>query len=221
MNKYIKSPDSFASLSAKLLVKELGDEILDWEWEALWKAIYDRGVKLDDLGKVKVQSYLATSMNPIVVWEVNTFENIVLASNNVYPIPEITQDATPFELGWGLLELADYLYTTDIVQKHQKIKWGDDVLCYVAACLRENGWLIAPRPLEFAQEQLDKINQNTSLKSKVLFEWGRIRGGDLQSVKIPITDEISMQLRRLRDFSIYLSLKISSFRDHKKELQLK
>ena len=220
MNNYIKTPDSFASLSAKLVIREFGDEVLDWEWEALWKSIHDRGIKLNDLGKVKIQSYLATSMNPIAVWEVNTFENIVLASNNVYPIPEITQDATPFELGWGLLELADYLYTQEIVLKHQKIKLGDDILCYIAACLKENGWLIAPRPLDFAQEELDRINENTSLKSKIMFEWGRIKGGDLQSTRIPIKDEVSVQLRRLRDFSIYLALKINSFRDHKKELNL-
>ena len=53
-----------------------------------------------------------------------------------------------------------------------------------------------------------------------MFEWGRIKGGDLQSTRIPIKDEVSVQLRRLRDFSIYLALKINSFRDHKKELNL-
>jgi hypothetical protein len=80
--------------------------------------------------------------------------------------------------------------------------------------------MVAPVPLVMAQERLDEINHNTELKEKVLFEWSKISHNDLENLKVPATNEVNMQLRRLRDFQIYLQFKSDQFMRHKTDLSL-
>lgn len=211
--KYLTKDDSFASLSALALKRELGEEISKWDPEVLWISLASDGIKLSDITKAKINSFLAIDVNPMVIWEINTFQNTVLAANNVYPLTEIVQECTPFELAWGLIEIRDYLITQEIVGSTQKIKWGDDITKYIAACLWNSGWLIAPKPLSMAQESLDVINKNLHLKEQILF--------NLNKNTLPtVEDEVSIQVSRIKEYNHELEIKFKEFSLHREKLDL-
>lgn len=216
--KYVDDTDAFASLSARLILKEYGNDSSSWELESLWKTLEEDQIALDDLVKVKIASFLALKENPMALWEINTFQNTVLAASNIYPIPGITQEATPYDIGWGVLEITDYLLNINKIPEGRVIKWGTEVESYIVSSLKYNGWFIAPYPIGFCQETLDSVNKNIGVKPKLLFEWDKIKDKDLSTLEIPQDDEIGVQLNRLRNYRVYLKIKYQTFLQHKQDL---
>jgi hypothetical protein len=218
---YLNSKDSFASLGALLVRSKYGADVVTWELETLWEEI-DRETEapFEDLAKVKLSAFLVMEVNPMCLWEVNTFQNTILAASNSYPIPEMIQEASAVDLAWGMFEIAQYLRVVGSTNKSTKLVWGSDVEGYIAACLRNDGWIIAPGSLSFAQDTLNLINKNIELLSVVKEEWDAVPKEHLSTLDIPATDEVSGQLRRLQEYHVHLSDKHLAFREHKQQLSL-
>lgn len=199
--QYLDNEDSFGSLCVFALVKLYGQEVLDWDFETIWITVQKDGLDLPEEAQQKISAYIALNANPMAIWEVNTFQNTVLASDNIIPVPEITQQAYPVEIGWAIHEIEAFLRHTKKLSEGQSIKWGDDIISYIAAALKADGWIIAPNNLAFVQDALDSINKNTDLKSQIL-------SGTLDT---PNTPEVALQLKKLGMYRKYLTQKLAAY----------
>ena len=221
VESYLNKTDSFASLGALLVRSKYGEEVVTWELETLWAEI-DKETEepFSDLAKVKLSAFLVMEVNPMCLWEVNTFQNTVLAARNKYPIPEIVQEASAIEIAWGMYEISYYLNRVGSINKNTKLSWSTDITGYIAACLKADGWLVAPGSLSFVQETLNSVNKNVDLVPAITDAWASVDKNFMLNNEIPVTDEISGQLRRLQEFYLYLSAKHKAFRNHIKTLSL-
>ena len=143
-------------------------------------------------------------MIPAFWWEVNAFQNSVMAFNNVLSDPEMLQQATPAQLYWGIFE-AEMLYSYSGIPEAPE--FDREPLLYVAAALHHTGLIYAPDVLTFAQEELDKLNRGKKIlsSSEVKSAWTKVRRRPIESLEFDENKPLDVQLSRLAALQLYIN----------------
>jgi len=113
-------------------------------------------------------------MLPAFWWEVNIFENTVMAFNDVHSSPGDLQEATPGQLCWAIFE-AELLFTQSDIKETPE--FDHEPIAYVTTVLHRAGYVLAPHLLQFAQPTLDKaLNNHASVsKKEVHTSWLKLK----------------------------------------------
>jgi len=190
----LEDQTSFVSEVLYSALRLLGSSMITWEPESLW-ATFEREhhTQLSDLNKSKLLAGLALYTTKMFCWEVNTFENAVLLCNNTQDNPDVLQEAYPHQIAWGVIEAREIMKAGN-----QHFELDREPISYTAVVLHRDGFLLAPKDLEFAAEALRSLNRgNQDAVWKVREALGR---GEADS-----KDElIGLQLARLLSVGRYV-----------------
>lgn len=139
-----------------LAVKQVcGSQCRAWEPESLWLTLERRQINVPPINRDKILAAHTLTMVPAFWWEVNCFQNSVLAFNNVISDPEVLQETSPEQLCWGIFE-AEMIYGYSDMPDTPE--FDREPVLYTAICLHRAGLVLAPDLLQFAQDALDKFN---------------------------------------------------------------
>ncbi len=180
----------------------LGPTFRGWEPESIWLTLERDGVDLSVTTRDKLLAALTLTMVPAFWFEINAFENTVLAFNNVLSDPSVLQEATPAQMAWAVYE-AELLYN-ESGDFGETTEFDREPTIYAATVLNRAGFMVAPDTLTFAQPVLNKLNCNgTSLKvSEVQKAWTRLKRTDFANREF--TDSpMDIQLGRLSAVTLY------------------
>ena len=192
---FLLDPDTNPIQLANEMNKAYGAEWLKWEPETLWETIrkdwstYPNEESKNKLMAVKV---LLANESFWIRWEV--FEKVCVAFNDRVPTFQVMDDLSMGELTLGVA-LANKI-------KHRE--FGIEVKAYVASEATEEGYVMLPEALSFAQEQLDSLMAGTAgpeIRDKLM---------DRKPLSIDITDEddpVHVQAAHLQAVAVYLRLK--------------
>lgn len=172
-----------------------GREWLDWEPETLWETIRkDWKTYPNEESKNKLMAIKVVMANEYFWNEWEVFEKVCTALNSRVPVFQTMDD-----LSIGELALAVHL-----VSKLKRRPFGIEVKAYVASEAQEEGYVMLPEVLSFAQEQLDSLMQGTP--GPEVRDELRKRG----PMSIDVTDEddpVHLQAGLLQAVAVYLKTK--------------
>jgi hypothetical protein len=181
-----------------------------WEPESIWLTLERRGVDVPVLNRDKILAASTLTIIPAFWFEVNAFENTVMAFNNVLSEGEILQEATPAQLNWAVYE-AEMLYSqaSDI---QETTEFDREPIGYTAIVLNRAGFILAPELLSFAQDALDDMTRDGAGISKkdVKSAWKGLQKKDLTKVDFK-ESPLDMQLARLTAVQLYLYERLQQY----------
>ena len=192
---FLLGPDTSPVHLANEMNKAYGASWLKWEPETLWETIrkdwstYPNEESKNKLMAVKV---LMANESFWIRWEV--FEKVCVAFNDRVPVFQIMDDLSMGELALGVT----------IANRLKQREFGIEVKAYVASEATEEGYVMMPEALSFAQEQLDSLMAGTAgpeIRDKL-----KAKG----PLSIDVTDEedpVHIQAGHLQAVAVYLKLK--------------
>lgn len=176
-----------ASYLGEVLEEKYGSEWLDWEPETLWQMIKRdfvsdvHPVNKDKIGAVK------TLLLVDDYWEQwNIFEKVTKAFNNQIPSFLMTEGCSPGEMAWSVEDSSRI--RTDV--------FTDEVSAYVRSNCLDNGYVVFPGQLAFAQ------NGITSESEKAVYSAMIENGGDTEA-ELP-DNMIGVQVAKLNAVGFYV-----------------
>jgi hypothetical protein len=213
----LKNDTSFAS-SLLVAVRILfGNQCLAWEPESFWVACEtDHDLDVPTLNRVKLMAVSTLVQTPRFYADANVFEKTCVAFNDVVPIPEAINEATPAQMAWGVLEAT-------LVTQSEGIDPDFDYepRKYAGVSMARDGLLLAPGLLVFAQEEL-----NSQLRSPVEDTmraihntWERISKDteDLRDYEYG-DNPVDVQLAKLASIELYVHDRAARYRTELSEL---
>jgi hypothetical protein len=203
VREVLENEDSSATGCYLAVKSACGQASHAWEPESLWLTLDRRKIDVPVLNRDKILAANTLTMVPAFWWEVNCFQNTVMAFNNVLSNPEALQEATPGQLAWGVFE-AEMIYGYSDLPDTPA--FDREPALYTGACLHTAGYVLAPSLLSFAQEALDHFNRgkNRLDKGKVSTAWDKLKGKDLSDRKWNEESPLDVQLSRLASVSLYV-----------------
>lgn len=144
------------------------------------------------------------------MWEMHAFENTVRAFNGLSVDADSMQECDAKHMAWAVNCMWELLQNTesgsylprDVKTASQFAQYFHyEVIEYVATSLFRDGIIIAPTPLEFAQEHLDALyrgNGNESLQAKTRAALSKNERGAL-----PTDEEVAAQLEPIEEAAAY------------------
>lgn len=174
-----------------------------WEPESLWLTFERRKIHVPPINRDKILAAHTLTMVPAFWWEVNCFQNTVLAFNSVLSNPEALQETTPGQLAWGIFE-AEMIYSYSDFDETPE--FDREPAIYTGACLHRAGYVLAPDLLRFAQDALDHFNTNTASLSKdeVRTAWRKLQGKNLKDKQWKEDSPLDVHLSRLASVDLYI-----------------
>ncbi|MGD9209348.1 MAG: hypothetical protein PVI90_01160 [Desulfobacteraceae bacterium] len=180
-----------------------------WEPETIWLTLAHHSVDVPVINRDKILSAITLTIIPAFWFEINAFENTVLAFNNVLSDGRIVQEATPAQINWAVFE-AEMLYNQESAIK-ESTEFDYEPIQYTAAVLHRKGFVLAPELLSFAQEPLDKMNNGVSVdKNELQTAWNTIKKKDLTKITFEET-ALDIQLTHLTAVQLYLQKQLHQY----------
>jgi hypothetical protein len=134
----------------------------------------------------------------------STFENIVWALNGYIPNLNTMVIPPSYYTAYGVLIMK-------AVEKDKE--YTDDVRGFITAILLNEGFVVAPSPLEFCQDKLDTFIEDKELQNKVKEAWAGMKGKDNSNFVLNTEDPINCQLSKLLTVDTYLARKETILRE--------
>jgi hypothetical protein len=174
-----------------------------WEPESIWLTFERRKIDIPPINRDKILAAHTLTMVPAFWWEVNCFQNTVMAFNNVLSNPEALQEATPGQLAWGVFE-AEMIYSYSDFEETPA--FDREPMLYTGACLHRAGYVLAPDLLKFAQDALDHFNEGKTRlkKGDVQDAWRKLQGKNLAKRTWKEDSPLDVQLARLASVNLYI-----------------
>jgi hypothetical protein len=203
VRQLLEDEDSSATGCFLAVREACGETCRAWEPESLWLTFERRNIDIPPLNRDKILAAHTLTMVPAFWWEVNCFQNTVLAFNNVLSNPEALQEATPGQLAWGVFE-AEMIYGYSDFPETPA--FDREPALYAGACLHRAGYVLAPDLLRFAQDALDHFNEGKTSVSKdnVSSSWKKLQGRDLKKKTWKEDSPMDVQLSRLASVVLYI-----------------
>lgn len=203
VRQILEDEDSSATGCFLAVREACGNGCRAWEPESLWLTFDRRKINIPPLNRDKILAAHTLTMVPAFWWEVNCFQNTVMAFNNVLSNPGALQEATPGQLAWGVFE-AEMIYGYSDFEETPE--FDREPMMYAGACLHRAGYILTPDLLGFAQDVLDHFNEGkTSLnKTEVRDAWKKLQRRDLKGRKWNEDSPLDTQLARLASVSLYI-----------------
>lgn len=196
-----------------------GPGFRSWEPESVWLTLDRKGIDVPVLNRDKVLAASTLMMLPAFWFEVNAFENTIMAFNNVLSEGEMLQEATPAQVNWAVYE-AEMLFgqSEDIPESPE---FDREPIRYTAIILHRAGFILAPELLSFAQSDLDKLNRSGAniAKNDIRPAWKKLQHTDLR--KHDFTESpLEIQLARLAAVQIYMLDRLVQYEQDLSRLRL-
>ena len=212
----LQDEDAPAAVLLVVLKNILGPAVMIWEPESIWMELEDREhLNIPAINRDKLLAAMTLLEVPAFYWEVNTFQNTVMAFNNTAPNIDIIQEATPAYIAWAVYE-ADL-----VLQENQdwEPEFDYEPVLYTAESLHRAGFVLAPKILEFAQEALDKRNGDGALvtKAQVQDAWNDIKDSSLLDREFTETP-LDVQLAKLAYVQVYTNERVEQYQQYLKQL---
>jgi len=189
----VAAANIFASPSAgpRELMLEMtnryGIKWIDWEPETIFSSIkedtgeYAAPVNNNKIMAIKV---MMRSDQPWTSW--NVFEKVAVAFNNRVPNFGFTEYLSPLEIANAVSLMNDI----------REMEWGDEVRVYVAAITRDHGFSYLPEPLNFAQDMLDHMGNDTALRDAIKSKLELVDIDDLNGFMVDEDDPVDLGVAR-------------------------
>jgi len=185
--QFLQQEDTPPALLLRSLEALLGGESLNYEPESIEIELANAQCPVSDSTWDKLLAAQTLMYNEPFYWEYGAFHNTILAFTNEPVIPSAVQVVTPCELAEGIL-------AAEILRKvyHKLILDFDyEPQSYTATILKQEGYVICPPVLEFAQEALDlainKEAKELQLKVKEKLKEGKFTDdGSEESIQLAL-----------------------------------
>lgn len=136
-----------------LLDSLYGEDWYKWDSDTLRQTLEaDKHGPVDDLAANKIRAVQMLRISNKCYTDFRVFEKIVLALNDIPIDWDMVELAEPEEVGYAIHEIKNI---------YPDAEFGREVAAYIAAICAQEGFVILPPPLEFAQDELDKANRGT------------------------------------------------------------
>ena len=190
----------------------LGPGVQAWSPDTIWIELEDREhLNIPLINRDKLLAAMTLIEVPAFYWEVNTFQNTVMALNDVQSNPERIQEATGAQIAWAVFE------AETILHEHQmwEPEFDYEPRMYAAVCLQREGLIMAPEILNFCQPELTRLTKDGAEVSIDVLKvaWSSKPKHDLGETPIDI------QLTHLSKIQAYLDARGSAYLDALKSFQ--
>lgn len=200
--KVLEDNDSTASACMLALDAGLGDGWEVWEPETVWLELSRRGISVPNGNRDQILAARSLIINGRFFTDALVFEKTIVAFNNEEINADSLEDAPVAYLDWGVYE-AKLLYEDFVGET--TVSFDREPVGYTAVQLYNEGFVLAPDHLTFAQDALDKLypKETSDLKKQVKKLWADFPRNGLEDVDFPET-ELGVQLAKLASVYVYV-----------------
>lgn len=201
--------ESSATVIFETAKRVLGASFVAWEPESIWLELKDEGIDLSPINRDKLMATLTLIQTGSFYWDAAVFENTIMAFEHQYSSPEVLQEASPAQIAWGISEAEIILERND----KEKGVFDHEPTQYTAVSLHRAGLVVAPDLLEFAQEELDKLNRgNLDIKEEVQKRWKALDKTRLDQLELSETP-VDVQIGYLAAVYIHVAERAKQLKD--------
>lgn len=175
------------------------NSFLVWEPESIWlELVNEFQLDLPLVNRDKVSAFITSIHNDAFHWDALIFENSAKAFNNEISTPDTVQEASPAELSWAV-------FLFEILARHtgRENPYDYEPTKYAALSMHREGLVLAPELLVFAQEELDKFNQNKTVAQAVSDTWATVNKEKLEELTLA-ESAVDIQLGKLAAIHLYV-----------------
>lgn len=192
--------DATATAIFEAAKRLLGPSFLAWEPESIWLELDDHNIDMDEVNRDKLMAASTLIQTGGFYWDAAAFENTAMAFNDLPVVPDAIQEATPAQLSWAVLETKLLLHR----EMQEAGEFDYEPARYAAVSMHRAGFILAPELLDFAQDELDKVNQgNTELKERIRKRWESLDKSKLSELDLAETP-IDVQIGYLAAVHLYV-----------------
>lgn len=206
--------DCEASATAVMVAARyaLGPAFIAYEPETLWLELDPCHTNRD-----KLMAGIALAMTPSFYWDYRVFGATTHALNNERVAPETVPKCGPDQMAWATFEAELLFALTD--GESTKPEYDASVEAYVASCLFDEGFVIPPAGLGFAEEELTGMLQMRSLtlQKETKAAWAALPKEKLEQKKFE-DSALGAQLMKLAQVWTYVEAKTNSLRTELEKL---
>jgi hypothetical protein len=140
----------------------LGEDFPEWESEVVTHELLEKYPEIpqENLDKILCCAGLAQHDN-IIFSQAHVFKNVALVFNNQSPLADIDEVIHTGEALWAIVAL-------NLFDPEKRIYFDYEPITYIAKLMHEEGIMVAPISLKFAQEELDRLNKNLEFKDEII-----------------------------------------------------
>lgn len=200
--KLLTDDCTVASVACRAIEKELGMAWKLWEPETLWKELHHRGVDVPLGNRQQIMAGRAVLNTGRVFYDGLVFDRTSAAFSNDLCDYEGFDDAVVAHHAWCI----DEVRAISDFHEDPVVEYDREVVGIVVRSLREEGFVIAPTELEFAQSALDRTwgKSGAELKKDVLAIWASAKGLSVRNIPYPETPR-GVQMARLASVEAFLT----------------
>jgi len=178
---------------AILLSNKYDKEWLFWEPETLEFVIKEKlGIDIRSLDAILSIALCKLSLAPWKTWHI--FEKVVLALNDEIPLFDRQQAISPAQIA-----LAVYY----IRRLRPDEVFSDEIQTFIAAICHRKGLMYLTPPLEFAQDELNRMHNNEKEAMELSDYWASVKDENFQTFSFK-ENNLGIQLSRLAAIKEYL-----------------
>lgn len=208
----VKNEDSPASALLVAMRMLFSNQCLAWEPESFWVACeVEHSVDVPVANRAKFMAALTLILAPRFYSDANVYEKTCLAFNDVVPIPDAINEASPAQLAWGTIE-AELIMQSE----GQEPEFDYEPARYAATSMAHDGLLVAPGALAFAQSALNeqaRSPQEDTIRA-VHQKWEEL-SKDSKALRNYAYDNnpVDVQLAKLASIELYIQDKAARYQD--------
>jgi len=202
----LRNPDENSAAGLYMAARTLyGIDILDWEPETFWLTMTQDGIDLPEEERNKLMAAVTLQKVPSFYWDSIVFQQTVQALNGELFDPEALQETPGAYMAWAVYE-AGVIRGLD-PEGETVPEFDEDVQQFVAVCLKREGYVCTPTPLEFAQDNLDSLYPKKSnasgLKTRTKEAWAKLDKEALPRTEFS-ENSLGVQLARMAASYLYV-----------------
>jgi len=137
----------------------LSDELESWEGETVQMELDRLGIKIPELNLEKILCVAALKLPELVITDHVVFKNMALVLNGHHPHHSIDEVIPVHDICWAVASIHTFEKTL--------VYFDHEPITYIARVLHDEGFMLAPPGLKFAQVQLTAMNHNTDLEQMI------------------------------------------------------
>lgn len=180
----------------------LGSQWRVWEPETIWIELGHRDVDvaLGNRQQILAGRNLLTSGR--FFFDALVYDRTCAAFSNETLNFDVMGEAAVAHMAWAVDEMRRICDAFE----DPPLDWDREVIAFTAHQLHEEGFVLAPEELGFAQEALDKLypKETSELRNEARELWGALRQHEIRSVPYPETAK-GVQLARLAATHAYVA----------------
>jgi hypothetical protein len=205
----LSDPLLTSSVALEAVKKLLGPTVLAWEPETIRLELTRRGITVDDGVMAKILSAITIVTTRAWTADHDVLFAFAVACCGVPADAEALHHPTPEQLCWAIHEIAALVGAA--VNDDEGFD-PDTVDPAIAVVLHDEGFMVTPDELRFAQDALDRSNRyslDAGLKKRVLDAWKKLATLPVNELRKELAkldeDPYGVQLRRLGDCRLYVA----------------